>query len=276
MNTVTGTNQATPGTAQHAETARAQEGAPSVPWLLAVSVGLAAVLAVAGIKWYQHTYSWTVGLDAWAPAFQSWWMSIFYTQIILLPVVGTVAAAMLWLTRDRNIQDLPAQQELQRYYGMFAVLAAAGVLVATSAGLLVEADAAWHQVVIRDTDFTPTHIFLFYLAIPAVMVGLILAWIWVHTRLPYFSTRVSLPLSIAMLGFFMAGPVVAFNEWAHTFFYAEELFGAPVHWGFVVAIFFLVFLGGFVLQCLQRMRQLTEKLSLAEVEKEIEKEEPMS
>jgi methane/ammonia monooxygenase subunit C len=269
MSTLIGNNRAYAGAARHAETAQSREGPPQVPWMLALAVGLTAVLAVAGIKWYQHAYSWTVGLDAWAPQFQSWWMSIFYTQIIVLPLIGAVAAAALWFTRDRNIQDLPPQQELKRFYGMFAVLTAAGILVATSAGLLVEADAAWHQVVIRDTDFTPTHIFLFYLAIPAVMVGLVLGWIWVHTRLPYFATRVSWPLSIAMLGFFMAGPVVAFNEWAHTFFYAEELFGAPVHWGFVVAIFFLVFLGGFVLQCLQRMRQLTEKLSLAEVEEEI-------
>lgn len=242
-----------------AETAR-------VPWILFWGVSVVLTLVVGLIKWYQHTYAWSAGLDAWAPEFQTQWMSIFYTQIIVIPLVGAVAAAALWFTRDRNIQNLPAKQELTRLYGVFTLLCSLGVLVAASAGLFVEADAAWHQVVIRDTDFTPTHIPLFYLVIPALMMGLIIGWIWVHTRLPYFNQRISVPLSLAMLGFFMAGPVVAFNEWAHTFFYAEELFGAPVHWGFVVAIFSLIFLGGFTVQCLMRIRQLTQKLSLSELE----------
>ena len=242
---------------------------PRVPWVAMVILGVVAFGVTFALKWYQHAYSWTVGLDSWAPEFQQWWMAVFYTQIILLPLVGAVGIAALWFTRDRNIQNLPAQIELKRYYTMFAVLSVGGMLLAAIGGLLVEADAAWHQVVIRDTDFTPTHILLFYLGIPAAMIGLILGWLWVHTRLPFFAGRISWPLSLGVLGFFMAGPVVAFNEWAHTFFYAEELFGAPVHWGFVMAIFFLVFLGGFVAQCLQRMRQLTGKLSLAEVEREV-------
>lgn len=245
------------------------EPAPKVPWLLGYGVALVALLAVGGIKWYQHVYSWNVGMDAWAPEFQSFWMSIFYTQIILLPILGAVGAAYLWFTRDRNIANLPAKQELGRYYAMFGILSAAAIVLISALGLLTEADAAWHQVVIRDTDFTPTHIFLFYLGIPAGLGALVMAWIWVHTRLPYFAGRVSVPFTLAVLGFFMAGPVVAFNEWAHTFFYAEELFGAPVHWFFVLAGFFLVFLGGFVVQCVQRMRQLTSKLSLAEVEQEM-------
>ena len=242
---------------------------PRVPWMWSIVLGVLALFITAFIKGYQHMYAWNVGLDAWSPGFQQWWMAVFYTQIIVMPLVGAVGIAYLWFTRDRNIQNLPAQTELGRYYAMFAILSVGGILVAAVGGLLVEADAAWHQVVIRDTDFTPTHILLFYLAIPAVMIGLILAWLWVHTRLPFFVNRISWPLSLAVLGFFMAGPVVAFNEWAHTFFYAEELFGAPVHWGFVMAIFFLVFLGGFVAQCLQRVRQLTGKLSLAEVEREV-------
>ena len=242
---------------------------PRVPWGFALGVGLAALLAMTLIKWYQHAYSWTVGLDAWAPEFQSYWMTIFYTEIILLPLLGAVAAAALWFTRDRDIHRLAPQQELRRYYSMFGILSGASIVVAAAAGLLVEADAAWHQVVIRDTDFTPTHILLFYLGIPALMVGLGIAWLWVHTRLPYFAGRISWPFSLACLGFVLAGPVVAFNEWAHTFFYAEELFGAPVHWFFVLAIFFLVFLGGFVLQCVQRMRELTQKVGLAELEQAV-------
>lgn len=242
------------------------QAAPTVPWAMAGVLAVAALCGTALIKGYQHAYAWSMGLDAWAPEFQTWWMSIFYTEIILLPALGAVGVLALWFTRDRDIANLPPQIELRRFYTMFAVLTVGGVVMAAIGGLLVEADAAWHQVVIRDTDFTPTHILLFYLGIPGAIFGLILGWVWVHTRLPYFANRISLPLSMTIIGFGMAGPVVAFNEWGHTFFYAEELFAAPVHWGFVMAIFFLVFLGGFVLQCLARIRQLTERVELRELE----------
>lgn len=245
---------------------QAAPAAPRVPWLMACVLALAALGGTAAIKGYQHSYAWAMGLDAWSPEFQTWWMSIFYTEIIVLPALAAVGVLALWFTRDRNIAQLPARIELGRFYAMFTVLTVGGIVMASIGGLLVEADAAWHQVVIRDTDFTPTHILLFYLGIPGAIFGLILGWMWVHTRLPYFSNRISLPLSMSIIGFGMAGPVVAFNEWGHTFFYAEELFAAPVHWGFVVAIFFLVFLGGFVLQCLTRIRQLTEKVKLSELE----------
>jgi len=238
-----------------------------VPW------GFASILAVIVfaflflVKWYQHKYSWSVGLDAWSPEFETYWMTVLYAQMTILPTVGVVGSAYLWFSRDRNIQQLPAREELRRYYTTFGILAVLSFVLIATLGLLTEADASWHQVVIRDTDFTPTHIFLFYLGIPGGFVGLSMSWIWIHTRLPYFANRVSIPLSLAFLGFLMAGPVVAFNEWGHTFFYAEELFSSPVHWFFVVAAGNLVFLTGFVVQCLQRMRELTGKMSLTELDK---------
>ncbi|MDY6942071.1 MAG: methane monooxygenase/ammonia monooxygenase subunit C [Pseudomonadota bacterium] len=243
------------------------EAAPKVPWLWGAAVFGVVMAILTLVKWYQHTYSWTVGLDSFSPEFQTYWMSIFYAQITLIPLIGAIGAAWLWFSRDRDVQALPVRKELFRYYAMFGILAAAGVIVVATLGLLTEADAAWHQVVIRDTDFTPTHIFLFYLGLPAGFAGLILAWIWVHTRLPQFANRVSIPLSLSILGFMMALPVVAFNEWGHTFFYAEELFASPVHWFFVLAAFNLVFLGGFVVQCLQRMREITQKMSVEEMDR---------
>ena len=38
-----------------------------------------------------------------------------------------------------------------------------GIIVYFAMDIYAEADAAWHQVTIRDTDFTPTHIVLFYI-----------------------------------------------------------------------------------------------------------------
>ena len=248
---------------------RSLEEVPRVPWKPMLGVAGVITIALFLIKWYQHAYSWSAGLDAWSPEFQTFWMTIFYAEIIALPTLGAVWLAYLWFTRDRDIQNLPARQELSRYYAMFAFLSASALVITAAIGLLTEADAAWHQVVIRDTDFTPTHIFLFYLGVPAILVILSVAWMWVHTRLPYFANRISVPLSVAIIGFVMVGPVVAFNEWAHTFFYAEELFAAPVHWFFVLFGFSLVFVGGFVVQCVQRIAQLTHKLSLDEIETEM-------
>lgn len=256
-------------TAESRPLSQSREDAPRVPWKPMLMVAGVITIALFLIKWYQHTYSWSAGLDAWSPEFQIFWMTVFYTEIIVLPVVGAVWLAYLWFTREREIQKLPARQELSRFYAMFAFLSASALVITAAIGLLTEADAAWHQVVIRDTDFTPTHIFLFYLGVPAILVILSVAWMWVHTRLPYFANRISVPLSVAIVGFVMVGPVVAFNEWAHTFFYAEELFAAPVHWFFVLFGFSLVFIGGFAVQCIQRMAQLTRKLSLNEVEAEM-------
>jgi methane/ammonia monooxygenase subunit C len=121
----------------------------------------------------------------------------------------------------------------------------------------VEADAAWHQTTIRDTDFTPTHIALFYFVIPAGMVGGIIGFIWVHTRLPYFVNRISIPMAILTAGPILIMPNLGFNEWGHTFFYMEELFSAPIHWGFVVLAWALFAIGGFVIQVLNRILELT-------------------
>lgn len=239
-----------------------EEEALHIPWRGYLLLALVVAAFVAFLKWYQHSFAWSVGLDSWSPEFQAFWMTWWYTEVIVIPVLGAVGIAYLWFSRDRAIENLAPRTELMRYYSVFGLLTALSVVLVAALGILGEGDAAWHQVVIRDTDFTPTHIFLFYLGVPAAMIGMIMAWLWVHTRLPYFSFRVSVPFSLAVLGFFMVGPVVAFNEWGHTFFYAEELFGSPVHWFFALAAFFVLCLAGFAVQCLQRVRELTELVDL--------------
>ena len=112
--------------------------------------------------------------------------------------------------------------------------------------LFAEADAAWHQVTIRDTDFTPTHIQLFYGIIPIGAVAIILAGIWIHTRVPYFINRVSVPLVIVASAPVLMMPTLGYNEWGHTFFYAEELFAAPIHYGFVLMGWGFFGLSGFL------------------------------
>ncbi|MGB2941993.1 MAG: methane monooxygenase/ammonia monooxygenase subunit C, partial [Candidatus Macondimonas sp.] len=149
------------------------------------------------------------------------------------------------------------QRELMIYYAILAFAAVGSVILVAILGLYVEADAAWHQVTVRDTDFTPTHIGLFYFAIPLGAVGAVLGFILLHTRVPYFTNRVSVPMALIAAAPVLIMPNLGLNEWGHTFFYAEELFAAPIHWGFVFLGWGLFAIGGLVIQILQRVRELT-------------------
>ncbi|HBG30460.1 methane monooxygenase/ammonia monooxygenase subunit C [Candidatus Macondimonas diazotrophica] len=230
--------------------------APQVPWRLAV-VGTLLVGLVLGIyRWYQQTHSFTVGLDYFEQDFQTYWMRLFYIQMTIITLVGVIGVPLLWFTRPAT-PSMTERQELRLYYGILAFAAVASVIVVAALGLFVEADAAWHQVTIRDTDFTPTHIALFYFVIPASLVAGVLGFIWLHTRVPYFVNRVSMPLALMVSGFLLIMPNLGLNEWGHTFFYAEELFAAPIHWGFVFLGWALFAIGGFVIQLIIRIRELT-------------------
>ncbi|PCI46238.1 MAG: methane monooxygenase/ammonia monooxygenase subunit C [Moraxellaceae bacterium] len=253
------------------KTSEEENELPTIP-IFYLSLALIGGLLVFGLyRWYQQNYSFTVGLDYFEPEFQTYWMNLMYAQLALVGIMGAVAIPWLWFSRDKDIQSLPAKAELGRYYLIFAIMAMSSVLTLVTLGLFTEADAAWHQVTIRDTDFTPTHIALFYFAIPLMAVGNVLAFIWVHTRLPDYANRISMPFAIMVAGPILIMPNLGFNEWGHTFFYAEELFAAPIHWGFVTLGWAFFAIGGFILQCLQRVRILTtlaveEELAVPESE----------
>jgi len=249
-----------------------KNGFPQVPWLASgIAVSLAAI--VFGVyRWYQQNYSFTVGLDYFEPAFQTYWMNLFWVQMILITTIGAIGVPWLWLTRPDEAEMTP-QKELGTYYLIFSLMAMGSFLIVVILGLFAEADAAWHQVTIRDTDFTPTHIGLFYFAIPVLTVFVVLAFVWVHTRMPDFRKRVSLSFAVVASAPILIMPNLGLNEWGHTFFYAEELFAAPIHYGFVFLGWGIFAISGFLLQCFNRIRVLT--LTLAEQEN-IQTLEPQS
>ena len=119
-------------------------------------------------------------------------------------------------------------------------------------------------MVIRDTDFTPTHIGLFYLCIPALIIFGVASFLYAKTRLPMHSKQSLLALGVAIGGPVLIMPNVGFNEWGHTFFYAEEVFSAPVHWGFAALGLALLGLGGVVIHVTQRMMELIDQISAKE------------
>lgn len=234
------------------------EGIPKAPLYLALAVAAILGVAVTAYKAYAHIFSFNMGLDYFEPEFQTYWMTWFWAQMTIIPLIGIIGAPLIWFTRDKDVlKNCTAKQELGHYYLIFAILSAVSFFAVCAMSLFAEADAAWHQVTIRDTDFTPTHIQLFYGIIPIGAVGIILAAVWIHTRMPHFINRVSIPLIIVASAPVLMMPNLGYNEWGHTFFYAEELFAAPIHYGFVLMGWGFFGLSGFIIQCLQRIKILT-------------------
>lgn len=224
--------------------------------------GSALMLAIAiGIRIYQQMMAFSVGMDYYEPEFQAYWMPMLYGEILVLGSIMVFGSIYMWVTRVRDASTITPEVELKRYFKLLGIFTVLGVWAATIAALAVESDAAWHQVAIRDTDFTPTHIVIFYFALPLLTAILIPTCIWAHTRIPAFMNRVSVPFLGVVCGIFLIMPNYGFNEWGHTFFYAEELFAAPIHWGFVVLGWSLFFLGPLAVQIMQRMAQLISIVS---------------
>jgi len=236
------------------------EGIPKPPLLLSFSIVLIGTVVLGLYRWYMEATSFTLGLDYFEPAFEIYWMSWFYGQITLTGILLIGGLPLVWFTRPRReeVLAMSASNELSRYVLIFTVASMASLLAICVLGIWVEADAAWHQVTICDTDFTPTHIQLFYGLIPLGAVGGVLGVLWLHTRMPDYIGRVSIPLMMIGAAPLLIMPNLGYNEWGHTFFYAEELFAAPVHYGFVVLGWGLFAITGFILECLNRILILTK------------------
>jgi methane/ammonia monooxygenase subunit C len=56
---------------------------------------------------------------------------------------------------------------------------------------------------------------------------------YAKTRLPTSQHGLHLLYLMAVVGPFMILPNVGLNEWGHTFWFMDELFVAPLHYGFV-------------------------------------------
>lgn len=236
------------------------DGLPRSPIFFGLLIIAVAAPALGLYRWYMEATAFTVGLDYFEPEFQTYWMSWFYGQLTVIAIIGAIGVPWMWFTRPSRaeIMAMPAKDELGVYVLIFSVMGMVSVLVPTVLGIWVEADAAWHQVTIRDTDFTPTHIQLFYGVIPLAAVGIILGVFWLHTRMPEYTGRVSIPLVMVAAAPVLIMPNLGYNEWGHTFFYAEELFAAPVHYGFVVLGWGLFGVSGFLLEGINRVLVLTK------------------
>jgi len=237
---------------------------PKTPWARFFLMLSAVALIFAAYRVYQHATAFTVGLDYFSPEFQQYWMRLLYIQLPVLALAGAGIVGWLLLTRDRNLDKLKPAEELRRYFVLLSQILLFAIIAYLTASPFTEADAAWHQVTVRDTDFTPTHIVLFYFAIPMFIISGVAAFVYARTRLPQFADRVSLPFALLVAGPIMIMPNLGLNEWGHTFFYAEELFAAPIHWGFVLLGWSAFAAGGLLVQLLSRIVELTRLVAREE------------
>ncbi len=204
------------------------------------------------VRWYEQVYGWSAGLDSFAPEFETYWMNFLYTEIVVEVLVAGALWGYLWRSRPRDLDQIRGtREELRRNLTHVIWLVAYAYAIYWGASYFTEQDGTWHQTIVRDTDFTPSHIIEFYGSYPVYIITGFSAFIYAHTRLPYFDYTkrgLSLPYLISVVGPFMIVPNVGLNEWGHTFWFMEELFVAPLHYGFVFFGWFALGILGLLLQ----------------------------
>jgi methane/ammonia monooxygenase subunit C len=227
------------------------------------AAGVAIVFVIAfAYNYYELIHGHTHGLDFHTEEFQLYWMRLLYAQWAVEPIVATLLWGWLWMSRDKDIANCTPREELRRYFGLWMFLGVYAVAVYWGGSYFTEQDGAWHNVVIRDTSFTPSHITEFYMAYPMYIICGVGSLIYAYTRLPiYQSQGLSVPHVIAVVGPFMILPNVGLNEWGHAFWFMEELFVAPLHWGFVVLGWFAMGWIGIVVQTAQRVNVLIPQIT---------------
>jgi methane/ammonia monooxygenase subunit C len=226
------------------------------PSMIATICAIVGILMI-GARFYQQVYAWSAGLDATSPEFHTYWMNLLFGQFGAEALAASGIWGYLWFSRPKDLDRVETREELRRFGVFIALIFCYVFAVFWAASFFAEEDASWHQTVVRDTSFTPSHIILFYWAFPIYIILGISAYLYARTRLPRFAARHSLPWLIGVAGPFMLLPVVGYNEWAHSFWILEERFSAPVHWWFMIFAWAGLGLGGLLLQVCDYLYELT-------------------
>jgi len=236
-----------------------------LPWYLTdlyryLSAFVILTIIYMGFRVYQGAYGISTGLDATEPEFEIYWMRLFYFNVTFVSLFAIASWGYLWLTRDKNVFNIETREEIRRYFTLTMWISIYTFSVYWAGSYFAEQDNSWHQVAIRDTPFTANHIIEFYFNFPMYFILGGCAWLYARTRLPLYAKGFSLPLTLAVVGPFMILPSVGFNEWGHTFWFREEFFAAPIHYGFVIGVWFALGVGGILLQGVTRVIELLDSL----------------
>jgi methane/ammonia monooxygenase subunit C len=169
------------------------------------------------VRWYEGVYGWSAGLDSFAPEFETYWMNFLYIEMVLEVITASVLWGYIWKTRDRKVMSITPREELRRHFTHWIWLVMYGIAIYYGASYFTEQDGTWHQTIVRDTDFTPSHVIEFYLSYPIYIITGVSAFLYAKTRLPTYQKGLPLQYLVSVIGPFMILPNVGLNEWGHTF-----------------------------------------------------------
>lgn len=227
------------------ETRRRAEGkaeGPAAPVsrggsMISIVIGVVSVLALAAVwRIYQQLWAFENGLDSHQPGFNAYWVTLAAVNMTVLPAAAAVWYGWTWLSAKKLPTKVTRQEEARRFWMLWVLIAAFCTAVYAGGSYFAEQDASWHQVVTRDTAFTPSHDVLFYGVFPLMIYMSVGIYLYARTRLPHLYGGKGLPVSFSLMagGSFLLLFQVAMNEFGHSFFQGEELFSAPLHWPFVI------------------------------------------
>jgi methane/ammonia monooxygenase subunit C len=142
-----------------------------------------AMLAAVGAEViFQRVFGYSHGLDSMTPEFENVWMGLWRFNVISNIINASAILGWIWSTRDRNLANLDPKTELKRYFYWMMWLAMYVFGVYWAGSYTLEQDASWHQVIIRDTSFTASHIIAFYFTFPLYITMGVASYLYAMTR----------------------------------------------------------------------------------------------
>ena len=176
------------GTARTGEAAAVTE-APLLDGRPVILGTLAICTFYVGVRIYEQVFGWYAGLDSFAPEFTTYWMTILYIEEPVELISFLALVGWMWKTRDRDIASVQPREEMRRIFNLLCWILVYGVAIYWGASYFTEQDGTWHMTVIRDTDFTPSHIIEFYMSYPMYIVVGVGGFMYARTRLPTFALQ---------------------------------------------------------------------------------------
>jgi methane/ammonia monooxygenase subunit C len=216
---------------------------------------------------YQQAFGFSKGLDATSPDYDKYWMNMLWANLTVIPILslawyGYLSKGCRECRAERaELGAVTSRHESGHIWRLWVMLAAWLLAIFVAGSFQAEQDATWHQVVTRDTAFTPSHIMLFYGSFPAAIGISVGIFLYARTRLPHIFRDRGFPLSFGLVltGSFFLLFWVAANEFFHSFFFTEEIFSAPLHWGFNIFAYLLAGTFAIWFQTAPRIFELVDK-----------------
>jgi methane/ammonia monooxygenase subunit C len=186
---------------------------------------------------WDYNFEYYAGLDSASREFTLYYRTLFWGELISLGIFTGLWFGWLMRTGRQMVgTKVEHAEEIRRIAVIWCLIGATSLSVYIEASFWPNWDGAWHQTMVRDTALTPTHIPMFYFFFPLSLVLALGTYLYGRFRVPaLYSPSLGFPWSFALLiaAALLECVQVAFNEWGHSLWIAEEFFAVPFHWPFV-------------------------------------------